>query len=178
MRGTPFAERTIIVIDDKPLVVAGTAHELEDQGATVIQAHSSTELDNQIDRLKTDGAATVDYDLGDEPGPHAVDMIAAARGMRFPMLVVTGSTNTDTLQYLHRTGPVSPPHGKTVGHQAGRPRRPDGAPLGHDRRLTGPPYRGGSGDKASEQLQGRLRWESGPCCEGPVSKAVSSSQRS
>jgi len=100
--GSPISGRTIIVLDDDPMVVLAMKHELVDQGATVIPAHSAEELSGHVGEGSRIDAAVVDYDLGDELGPDAIDAFRKQYDLDFPILVVTGSTNPETLQTLQQ----------------------------------------------------------------------------
>ena len=108
-----LAGRTMIVLDDDSMVVQSLSRELRDHGIATVDVGSGTALRAMAAGIAID-AAIVDYDLGDELGPDVIADFWRETGTRFPILIVTGSTQPEVLRELQRRGhpwitkPVNP----------------------------------------------------------------------
>lgn len=105
--------RTMIVLDDEPMVVESLTRELRDHGIATVGVGSGAALRSMATGVPVD-AAIVDYDLGDERGPDVVRAFCEETNTSFPMLIVTGSTEPEVLKHLQKLGhpwvtkPVNP----------------------------------------------------------------------
>ncbi len=95
--------RTMIVLDDEPMVVESLTRELRDHGIATVGAGSSTALRSLAAGVPID-AAIVDYDLGDERGPDVIRAFCEETDSAFPILIVTGSTEPEVLKRLQKSG--------------------------------------------------------------------------
>ncbi len=96
LRPRPLVGRTVLVVDDDPLVLASTASMLEDLGHTVIEAASGRQA---LEILRA--GAKVDLVLTDYamPGMTGVQLAAQLRQLRLggPVLLVSGYADTAEL---------------------------------------------------------------------------------
>lgn len=104
MTGLSFAGLHILLVDDDPLVVAAVSQELEDWGAVVSPAESAASALAAAEVTPPD-LAILDRDLGAGPsGIYLLDRLRDRLGRSFPAIIVTGSTDPQTLAELHRIG--------------------------------------------------------------------------
>jgi signal transduction histidine kinase/CheY-like chemotaxis protein len=105
--------RTMIVLDDEPMVVESLTRELRDHGIATVGVGSGAALRSMAAGVPVD-AAIIDYDLGEERGPDVIAAFCKETGASFPMLIVTGSTEPEVLKHLQKLGhpwvtkPVNP----------------------------------------------------------------------
>jgi len=98
-----LAGRTMIVLDDESMVVESLTRELRDHGIATVGVGSGAALRSMAAGVPVD-AAIVDYDLGDELGPDVIAAFCEETKTRFPVLIVTGSTEPEVLKRLQRSG--------------------------------------------------------------------------
>jgi signal transduction histidine kinase/ActR/RegA family two-component response regulator len=101
----PIAGRRILIVDDNASIAEAMAHELRDRGcAVVLAADASEALARFAGSLKPE-VGVLDYDLGRGlNGVELAEALGRANGGRFPVVLVTGSTDPDILASLSRAG--------------------------------------------------------------------------
>jgi PAS domain S-box-containing protein len=95
----------ILVLDDERHVTYALSRDLEDQGAEVLQAEKPEEAETILTTGDWPDVAIVDYDLRrDEMGDAFVTRMEAVSGKPLPTLILTGSTDPDSLKALAASG--------------------------------------------------------------------------
>lgn len=95
----------ILVVDDESTVTFALSRDLEDRGADVVSAEHTEEAEALLENGEWPDAAIVDYDLGGaEMGDEFVARVEAERNKRLPTLILTGSTDPETLRLLAASG--------------------------------------------------------------------------
>lgn len=110
------SRRTVLVIDDEPLIRSGLTCILESWGYRVITAESGPEAEAALSIEGTEPHAVIaDYRLRHgETGLDAIGLVTRKIGRPVPSLVLTGDTGTDTISTVRRAGfqlihkPLSP----------------------------------------------------------------------
>jgi len=101
----PIAGRRVLIVDDNPSIAEALAHELRDRGCAVVLAADAGEALSRFAGSLRPEVGVLDYDLG--RGLNGIELAAAlgrANGGRFPVVLVTGSTDPDILASLKRAG--------------------------------------------------------------------------
>ena len=98
--------RRILVVDDDPAVLEGTAAVLEALGLRVHAASSPTEAEERVRRgAAAPDALLVDDDLGGPlRGPEVVARLRALAARDLPAAVVTAGTDPERLEAIRRAG--------------------------------------------------------------------------
>lgn len=110
----PLAGKSVVVIDDDPLVLAGTAGLLRAWKCRVVVAGSHNEALARLGRIKLDLIISdfrLDRDLS---GVDAINAIRSALGVDVPAFLISGDISTDRLHQAQEAGyhllhkPISP----------------------------------------------------------------------
>lgn len=103
----PIAGRRILIVDDNASIAEAMARELRDRGcAAVVAGDASEALAKFAGTLKPE-AGVLDYDLGRGlNGLELAEALNRANGAPFPVVLVTGSTDSDVLAALKKQGVV------------------------------------------------------------------------
>lgn len=95
----------ILVLDDEGTVAFALSRDLKDRGADVVSAERTEEAETLLERGEWPDAAIVDYDLGGaEMGDEFIARVEVERNKRLPTLILTGSTDPETLRLLAASG--------------------------------------------------------------------------
>jgi CheY-like chemotaxis protein len=95
----------ILVLDDERTVTFALSRDLKDRGADVISAERTEEAETLLANGDWPDAAIVDYDLGgEEMGDAFVARLESEKNRRLPTLILTGSTDPETLRLLAASG--------------------------------------------------------------------------
>lgn len=95
----------ILVLDDERHVTFALARDLKDQGAEVFSTERLEEAEALLNGKDWPDAAIVDYDLRrDEMGNEFVARMETAARRKLPTLLITGSTDPDSLKALAASG--------------------------------------------------------------------------
>jgi signal transduction histidine kinase/ActR/RegA family two-component response regulator len=94
-----LAGQHILVLDDEPLIRAALGRDLSDRGSTVMLAESVAEAESLLrNATRFPDLAVVDINLsGTENGPAFIERMERQLSRRLPSLVLTGSTDSETL---------------------------------------------------------------------------------
>jgi len=102
---TPLHGARILVLDDEQTVSFALCKDLEDQGADVFSAERTDEAEAMLLGDNWPDAAIVDYDLGgEETGDAFIARVEADNNRVIPTLILTGSTDPETLRTLAASG--------------------------------------------------------------------------
>lgn len=100
-----LAGTRILVLDDEPQAAFALSRDLADQGAVVLRADWLEQAEEILAKGDWPDAAVVDYDLRkEEMGDAFVARMEEAAGRSLPTLILTGSTDPDSLRALAASG--------------------------------------------------------------------------
>ena len=95
----------ILVLDDEGTVAFALSRDLKDRGADVVSAERTEEAETLLEKGEWPDAAIIDYDLGGaEMGDEFIARVEVERNKRLPTLILTGSTDPETLRLLAASG--------------------------------------------------------------------------
>jgi PAS domain S-box-containing protein len=95
----------ILVLDDEGTVAFALSRDLKDRGADVVSAERTEDAETLLENGEWPDAAIVDYDLGGaEMGDEFIARVEVEQNKRLPTLILTGSTDPETLQLLAASG--------------------------------------------------------------------------
>lgn len=95
----------ILVLDDEHVVAYALSRNLKDRGADALSTEDVKDAEAILTAGKWPDVAVVDYDLQqEETGDAFISRMEAAAGKRLPTLILTGSTDPDSLAALAATG--------------------------------------------------------------------------
>lgn len=102
---TSLEGTTILILDDERHVTYALSRDLRDQGADVISLERIEEAEALLSGDDWPDAAIVDYDLRhEEMGSEFVTRMETAAKRKLPTLLITGSTDPDSLKALAASG--------------------------------------------------------------------------